>query len=154
MRNAALAYARLSDPEAGGVYPASRAAACMTITQAMMSYPEMVAGPGRFDLRMMQVGRGRILAKGGAEGYQAIGLMPGAMGPGSPACGIALKIADGDNRASVRSSVAVEVLRQLGALSPDELEALAEFGPSLPVLNVRKLVVGQGRTCFRLNIAM
>jgi L-asparaginase II len=147
----ALAFARLADPVQGGVQPPERAAACRTVASAMMSHPDMVGGPGRFDTRLMQVCRDRILVKGGAEGYQGVGLMKGAMGPGSPAIGIAAKIADGDRRKSVRPAVVLEILQQLGALSPDELDQLSEFGPNFPVRNWREIVVGEARPVFTLN---
>ena len=156
LRNAALAFARLADPTAGAVRPVSeysrtRIAACREIFSAMTSHPDMVGGPGRFDTRLMQAGRGLIVSKGGAEGYQGIGLLPGSLGPGSPAVGIALKIADGDARGKARPAVALEVLRQLGALSPDQLAELADMGPSLPVTNWRKILVGQAYPTFHLN---
>ena len=52
LRNFALGFARLCDP--AGLAP-ERAAACQKITQAMMSHPDMVSGPGRFDTRLMEV---------------------------------------------------------------------------------------------------
>lgn len=151
LHNAALAFARLCNPEAGGVTLPERAAACRTIASAMTAHPDMVGGPGRFDTRLMEVSAGRILIKAGAEGYQGIGLMPDVLAPGSPAVGIALKIGDGDARAKVRPAVVLEVLRQLGALTEPEQNALSEFGPSFPVYNWRKLVVGEGRPCFQLE---
>jgi L-asparaginase II len=151
LRNTALAYARLCDPEQAKVAPPERAAACHLITSAMIAEPEMVAGPGKFDTCLMQVTRGKLVCKGGAEGYQGIGLMPGVLAPGSPALGIALKIADGDERGKARHAVALEVLRQLGVLSADELGALSEFGPVLPVFNWRKILVGEGRPVFELQ---
>ena len=154
LKNAALAYARLCDPKSGKVVPERRAEACHTIVAAMTGNPGMVGGPGRFDTRLMEVARGRILAKGGAEGYQGLGLLPGALGPGSQALGIALKVGDGDSRTSVHSAVTLEVLRQLGALSQDELEALRDFGPRFPVLNWRKIVVGEAYPSFVLQRAI
>jgi L-asparaginase II len=151
LHNAAHAFARLCDPQAGQVESPERAIACATVTSAMMSNPDMVAGFGRFDTRLMQVAAGRMVSKGGAEGYQGIGLMPGALGLGSPALGIAFKVADGDARQKVRPAVALEILRQLGALSPDELIALAEFGPTFPVPNWRKIIIGQAYPLFTLQ---
>lgn len=149
--NAALAYARLSDPEAGNVQPPERAAACRTVSAAMMAHPDMVGGPDRFDTCLMQLAPGRIVAKGGAEGFQGLGLMPGVLYPSAPAVGIALKISDGDLRLRVTSAVTLEILRQLDVLSQQELNTLAEFGPVFPVHNWRKLVVGEGRPCFQIN---
>lgn len=145
---AAWAYARLCDPDG---LPPARAQACHTITRAMTTYPDMVAGPGAFDTRLMQATGGRILAKGGAEGYQGLGLLPGVLAPGSPGVGITVKISDGAARSGVRSAVVMEVLRQLNVLSAEEWETLAECGPRLPVHNYRKILVGEGRPCFNLQ---
>lgn len=150
-RNAAWGYARLCDPQGGLVHPMVRANACRAITIAMTSYPDMVGGPGRFDTCLMQVGKGQIVAKGGAEGYQGIGLMPGVLYPGSPAVGIAIKVADGDGRVKARSAITLETLRQLGALTVEQLEALQDFGPSYPIKNWRSLVVGQAFPVFQLQ---
>src|SRR5690554_4379798 len=151
--NAALAYARLCDPDSGKVEPEARAAACRTVTSAMIFNPDMVAGPGRFDSRLMEVGQGRFVVKGGAEGFQAVGLMPGALGPGSPALGIAIKVSDGDLKSRVRPPVTLELLRQLGALNDADLGLLSEFGPVLPVYNWRKIAVGEARPVFTLQRA-
>jgi len=122
LENAALAFARLSDPEGAGIKSQDRLLACRYITKSMMDYPFMVGGPGRFDTRLMEVTNGRIVSKGGAEGYQAVGIMAGGLGTDSSGVGITLKISDGDARGKVCSAVTLEVLRQLGALSADELD--------------------------------
>ena len=156
LRAAALAYARLCDP--GSLHEARRTA-CARITSAMTSHPEMISGRTEFDCRLMQVGKGRIVCKRGAEGYQAIGLAPGVLAPNSPGVGITFKVADGDllfrtvdieplNR--VRPAVTLEILSQLGALSERQLRELAAFGPSLPVKNHRGLIVGESRPAFTL----
>lgn len=145
--NAALSFARLCDPVH---LSASRAAACRRITQSMIAHPDMVGGPDEFDTRLMEIGRGRIVAKGGAEGYQGIGLMSGALGPDSPALGIALKISDGDPKSRACPLVALEVLRQLGALRESQLAELAVFGPQT-LTNWRKIPVGVSRAAFELK---
>lgn len=151
--NAALAYARLCDPQIGGVSGKARVEACRIITSAMMFNPDMVGGPGRFDTRLMEVSRGRLLVKGGAEGFQAIGIMPGGLYPNSPGHGVAFKISDGDQKFRARPAVALEILRQLGVLSQSELGMLAEFGPVSPVENLRRLLVGESRPVFQLKRA-
>lgn len=153
LRNAALAFARLCHPEAGTVTSPERVVACRIITSAMMSNPDMIGGPGRFDTRLMDIGQGRILSKGGAEAYQGIGLMPGALGANSPSIGIALKISDGDDRKKVSNAVTLEVLRQLDALNADDLDALLDFGPRYDLFNWRKVIVGEARTTFDLQIS-
>lgn len=146
--NTALAYARLMDP-AG--LPAAQAEACSQVREAMIAHPDAVGGPERFDTTLMQVAGGRVLAKGGAEGYQGLGLRPDALGAGSPAIGIALKIADGDARAWACQSVSLEVLRLLGALSAQELAGLSAFGPRRVITNWRGLEVGQAEPVFDLE---
>ena len=146
--NAALAYARLCEPQD---LPPSRAEACRRITAAMAANPGMIGGPKRFDTRLMEVTQGRLISKGGAEGYQGIGLLPGALGLGSPALGIAVKVSDGDLKGRALPAISLEILRQLGALSLSEIEALSEFGPGLPVYNWRKLLVGEAHPSFQLT---
>lgn len=151
LRNAAYGIARLCDPERGGVTPVARREACQTITSAMMFNPDMVGGPDTFDTALMEVGKGRWITKGGAEGYLIMGIMPGVLSPDSPGIGIALKIADGDLKSRARHAVALAVLQQLGALSNEELQMLQRFGPVSPVLNWRKIEVGVARTTFQLE---
>ncbi len=147
--NTAMAYVRLMDSSA---LPAAQQSACVQVREAMIANPDMVGGPGRFDTALMQAADGNILSKGGAEGYQGIGLRAGAIGPGSPAIGIALKISDGDARGWVSHAVSLEILRQLGVLSPAQLGNLAEFGPGRKITNWRGLEVGHGAPVFNLEI--
>jgi L-asparaginase II len=156
--NAALAFARLCDPRE---LSKERAEACGKITSAMTMHPEMISGYGEFDEQLMRAGEGRIVCKRGAEGYQIIGLMPGVLGAGSPGIGIAFKVSDGDagrmslkleTRNRVRPAVALEILRQLGAVSSKQEQALASFGPVLPIRNHRGIVTGESRPAFKLSI--
>ena len=146
--NAALAYARICDPSNLGT---TRAVACRSITSAMIANPVVVSGPGRFDTCLMEVGKGLLLSKGGADGYQGIGLMPGALNENSPALGIAIKISDGDLKDRARSPVSVEILHQLGVLNDTDLETLVKFSPNSPLYNWRKLIVGYAQTTFNLH---
>jgi L-asparaginase II len=145
--HAALAFARLCDPR--GLEP-KRADACRRITSAMTSHPDMVAGPGRFDTRLMEAGRGRIVVKGGAEGYQALGVLPDPSESDSTGLGIAIKISDGDPTSRARQAVALAILQLLGVLTEAQLAELAEFGPQVELYNFRKLHVGSGRPVFVL----
>ncbi len=145
--NAAYGYARICDPRE---LTSNRATACRSITQAMTSHPDMVSGPGKFDTRLMAATNGRIISKGGADGYQQIGILPDGLHPGSPGIGIAIKISDGDARGRVRPAVVLEILRQLDAISVDELASLTEFGPNFPVKNWRQIVVGEAYPIFSI----
>ncbi|MCX6066704.1 MAG: asparaginase [Chloroflexi bacterium] len=146
--NAALSYARLCDPFE---QTPARAAACKTITSAMMAHPDMVGGPGRFDTALMQAGNGHILVKGGAEGFQSVGLLPGALGPDSPGIGIAIKVSDGDLSDRARNGVTLAVLQALGALTEAQLAQMSAFGPQIELENYRKLKVGVSRPTFVLH---
>lgn len=154
--HAALAMARLCDPrELAEV----RSSACRKITSAMTTHPEMVSGYGEFDEQLMRAGEGKIICKRGAEGYQIIGLLPGVLSVAAPGIGIALKVSDGDaarmsldlaHSPRVRPAVVIEILRQLGALSSKQEQALASFGPVKPVKNHRGILTGRSRPVFEL----
>lgn len=154
--HAALGMARFCDPRE---LSEARAAACRKITNAMTAFPEMVSGYGEFDEQLMKVGAGKIVTKRGAEGYQIVGILPGVLAPDAPGLGIAFKVSDGDasrmaddlstsNR--VRPAVVIEILRQLGALSSEQLQALAKFGPVKSIRNHQGLLTGQSRPVFKL----
>jgi L-asparaginase II len=154
LQNAALSMARLCDPRN---LSETRAAACRKITSAMTAYPEMISGHGEFDCELTKVGRGKIVTKRGAEGFQIVGILPGVVG--ERGVGIAFKVTDGDPgrmneelqaSARVRPAVTLEILRQLGALDENQLQALAKFGPKRILTNHRKLVTGESYPVFKL----
>ena len=147
LRNAAYAYALLVDPSS---LPEPRRSALRRIFQAMTTCPEMVAGPERFDTMIMQAARGKVVSKGGAEGYQGMGVAPGALGPGSPALGIAIKISDGDRSDRAVATVALAVLLQLGVLGEAERAGLACFDRR-SLYNWRQIEIGEIRPCFDLK---
>ena len=156
--NTALAFARICQPQG---LPEKRADACHLVSKAMLTYPDMIGGPDNFDTDLMRAARGKVICKGGAEGFQAFGIMPGVIKPNSPALGVAFKISDGDlkghNRPAgdptghVRPAVALEILRQLAVFDTQDLDMLANYGPEFPVENWRKLKVGWASPCFELK---
>jgi L-asparaginase II len=154
--NAAFGFARMCDPHD---LPMERAQACRKITSAMSAFPEMASGYGEFDEQLMKAGNGKIITKRGAEGYQIVGFLPGTRGANSRGVGIAIMVSDGDasrmgmelestNR--VRPAVTVEILRQLGVLSPEQEQALAGFGPEKPITNHRGIITGKSYPVFKL----
>lgn len=137
----AWAIARLVDPVN---LDEERQIACQRITSAMIAYPEMVAGPGQLDSVLMQVMNGKVIAKGGAEGYQLIGVMPGAIAENSKGIGIAFKIADGDPSRRATQRIVVEMLKALGFEAEMASEAFASFNQ--PILrNFRGIEIGNIR---------
>ncbi|MCR4426837.1 MAG: asparaginase [Firmicutes bacterium] len=134
----ARAYARLADP---AFLPASLQSPAARVTQAMMSYPEMVAGTGEFTTRLIQTARGALFAKNGAEGVYCIGVPGRGMG-------IAVKIEDGNARAY--RPVVMEILRQLGIGPWDAFEASGLL-PACSISNARRETVGRMEACFELE---
>ena len=145
---AAFAYARLCDPVHLGK---TRQVACRKITNAITHYPEMISGPKGMDTVLMKAAKGKIISKGGADGYQAIGILPDARYPGSPGVGITFKITDGDASGRARGVVAVEMLRLFGIFDESALADVAEYG-ARPIYNVRKYKVGNLQPCFSIKI--
>lgn len=142
MGKAAIAYARLIDP---GQFSSKRAESCRTIVKAMTAYPEMVSGEGRFDTRLMKVTSTRLLSKGGAEGFQGIGLPAESLEFGSPALGVVLKVLDGDVGNRARSVATIALLEGIGVLPEQERAQLNELD-SRTIFNQSGLPVGEIRS--------
>jgi len=125
VRQMATAIARFL---ATGTLPAAKAAAAARIARAMMRHPEMVAGPKRFDTRLMRAGEGRILSKMGAEGVQIVGIADEGIG-------IAVKVADGAERAvqAVTAALLVDMgfLRKSDVAEYHERPVLARDGQTV-----------------------
>ena len=147
LQAAATAFARLADP-AG--LPAASGDACRRVFQAMAANPRMVSGPTGFDTRLIEFGGSRWIAKGGAEGYYGMALRPGAVRPGSPALGVALKIADGDAARRATTPVVLAILNELGWSGTGDPAFHLEFGPR-HLQNWRGLDVGETRVVLDLQ---
>jgi L-asparaginase II len=123
----ARAYLLLADPE-GPVLDQARTAsapALRRVRDAMMGAPDMVGGTyEHLDTELMRRCPGRLLAKAGADGMRAIGLV--AL-DGSEASGIALKVEDGDMSRRATKAASVETLAQIGVLDERDLRALAAY---------------------------
>lgn len=143
---AATAFARLVDPH--GSAP-DLAKACQRVVAAMMAHPEMVAGEGRLCTLLMRTWPGRLVAKSGAEGFYAVGILPGALGNGNPGLGLVVKLEDGDHRRA-RDPVVLEALRLLGLYEGALPSPLAHLG-NHPLTNHRGLIVGSIETIFTLK---
>ncbi|MFN8481658.1 MAG: asparaginase [Anaerolineae bacterium] len=114
LRQAAHAFARLLDPF--DLEPA-RVRAIERVVDAMRAYPEMVAGDQRLDTWLMQTAP-NLVTKGGAEGFQGIGVLR----DGQEVLGIAVKIADGDLAGRAKAPVVMESLAQTESVSQDVIE--------------------------------
>lgn len=79
------------------------------IPRVMGAYPELIGSSDWIDVRLMQVTRGRVIAKTGAEGLLCIGTV---------GCGFAVKIMDGSTRAL--GAAVIELLLKRGWISEQE----------------------------------
>lgn len=130
LRAMARAFARLVG---------SQDAAARRVVSAMTEHPDLVAGTDRFDTRLMEASRGRLLAKGGAAGLHCLADRESGQG-------LAVKLESGHG--AVVPAAVLAVLRQLGWLMEPGLEALGAFAaPTL--LNYRRLEVGRARPIFQ-----
>lgn len=87
------------------------------IVRAMVYHPRMIAGDGAFDTELMRLTEGEIVSKSGAEGIQCIGRIGEGMG-------LAIKVKDGAKRA--KYAVAIQLLKQMGWITPAISEVLSE----------------------------
>jgi L-asparaginase II len=123
----ARAYLLLADPEGPAADAARRqsAPALRRVRDAMMGAPDMVGGTyDNLDTELMRRRPGQLLAKAGAEGMRAIGLVAR---DGSMASGIAIKIEDGDMSRRASKATSVEALAQIGVLDERDLRVMAGY---------------------------
>lgn len=140
--NLAWAFGRLAKPDDWLGHNEIRKRALARIRDAMMEYPEMVAGTKKFDTDLMAIYNHRVVAKGGAEGVHCFG-------DKKTGIGVAIKVEDGNGRAS--SVVAMEVLKQLGIGSEHEWNKLNHYA-NAPVFNMWKNEIGKITAHFTLNV--
>jgi L-asparaginase II len=116
-------------------------AAARAAVGAMTTHPYLIGGTARFDTALMEVTRGRLLAKGGAAGAQCIADRRSGQG-------LALKLESGDG---TWTSVAVlAALTELGWLDEAEQNDLDRFAhPTLR--NHKGLTVGRVRPLLDLS---
>jgi L-asparaginase II len=148
LRGLALAFARLADPSQVADEPLS--VALRRIRDAMMAHPELVAGERRMlDTQLMRAAPRQLVSKGGAEGVQALGLLPGVRG--DEALGLALKIEDGDGARRARSTATIAALQQLGVLDSTAVQQRLADLASPPVVDPRGEPSGAVRAAFALS---
>ncbi len=132
LRDVARAYALLADPAAApaGDARAELGPALVTIRDAMLAHPEMVAGTrDRLDTSLMKALPGRLVSKSGMEGLRAMAILPGPRATGGVAggSGLALKIEDGGGHDRSTWAATVEALRQAGVVEGSALRELGRY---------------------------
>jgi len=123
----ARAYLLLADPEGStsGVADEATAAALLRIRDAMMAAPDLVGGTfDNLDTELMRRRPGGLVAKAGADGLRAVGIVPA---DGRAAGAVAVKIEDGDGSRRALSAASVEALAQVGLLDERDLRALSVY---------------------------
>jgi len=147
VRHLALAYARLAHPSA--VSDAQLGEALRRVRDAMLAHPDLVGGARRrFDTDVMRARPGQLLAKGGAEGVKALGVLEAA--GGRAPFGLALKVGDGDQANRAGGVAACAALAQLGVLDRDALDGLADYAAPI-IRDPRGAASGAVRAAFDLE---
>ncbi len=98
----------------------SRSAA--RLTQAIATFPELVAGKAQSSTDLMEAMEGKVVVKSGAEGV-FVAIIP------EQRIGVALKIVDGAGRA--RDCVIADILVRLGVLDPNHPTAMKYRTPRI-----------------------
>jgi L-asparaginase II len=136
LRQLALGFARFSAAAAQGEPGPD------TVVGSMVRHPRLVGGTDRLCTRVMEVARGRLFVKVGAEGVYCGGAPDARLG-------FALKVEDGAGRAAEAALVAL--LRELELLTAAEASELQRFAEP-PVRNTRDEVVGAVRARLQLEV--
>lgn len=131
----AMAFFAAANPEGS-----KREQAAARLRNAMIAFPELVAGEGRACTRLMRATGGKAALKTGAEGY-FVAIIP------EQKVGVALKIADGGTRAA--NCAIAAILVKLGVLDPRHPEAQAFVNE--PITNRRGLQTGWMRPTAALQ---
>ena len=140
LRNIAAGWAALADPEHA---PEPHRAAARRLVEAMAAEPQMVAGTGLLDTVINQITGGRIVVKSGAEAVLCLALRDRGLG-------VTFKVDDGSDRP--QAVIALALLRQLDALTPDEDAALVAHIDAT-VRSNRDQLVGKIRPVIELTFA-
>jgi L-asparaginase II len=138
----ATAFATFADPDRapkGAGF--EHASALKRLRAAMAAHPRHIAGPGELDTDIIDVTKGRLIAKLGAEGLLCIAAPERGLG-------IAISVLDGSERA--RGPIALSVLEQLDLLSAQERADL-QHRQHPPVTNFNGWDVGEVRADFALE---
>jgi L-asparaginase II len=145
-----LAAAADANVQATADAPApQRTMALARIYRAMTTYPELVAGEGRFCTALMRAFGGTVVGKVGAEASYAIGVQAGAhraSGIEGP-LGIAVKVEDGN--VGVLYAVVTALLDRLDVGTADARSKLDAFRAG-PIRNTAGREVGHLAVTFEL----
>ena len=137
MGKMAFAYAQLARPK---FLSEEWREACRRLSEAMTSYPSLVAGTGRLTTDLMKACGPRFIAKDGAEGVFCMAIP-------EKGWGLAVKILDGSGRGI--GPVVISALSQLGLLQDNEKKQLTTHA-IIKIKNYRDEEIGEIRPAFSL----
>ena len=150
----ARTYAKLAKAASIGArtsQPSKQEGNLACIFQAMVHYPGLVAGEGRFCTELMEAFNGILIGKVGADGCYGIAVRGSGEGVGSDSngpIGIAVKIEDGSRE--VLYSAVAEILEQLQIGTSEMRQKLRSFHHP-ERLNTMGIVIGRLSHAFRLE---
>jgi len=102
--NQAVAYKNLVSPSA---FDEATQKACHTMVNAIVRYPEMIAGQKRYCTDLMRLSEGKLIGKTGADGVYSLGIR-------TQNYGICIKVDDG--KMGPQYHIAQSLIEQLGIL--------------------------------------
>ncbi len=88
------------------------------MVDAIVKYPEMIAGKKRYCTDLMRLSEGKLIGKTGADGVYSLGIIEQKIG-------ICIKIDDG--KMGPQYHVAQHVIEQLDILNPEAIQQLKEY---------------------------
>lgn len=133
LRSLALGFSRLANPS--GLQP-DIAAPLDSVREAMTRQPYYVGGRLSLDTRLISSG---IIAKSGTEAVLGLGIKLHGEGASTSSIGVAIKVLDGSPRSL--GCVALQLLEELGAMTPEIRRALESF--TGPIRNASGVEVGR-----------
>ncbi|WP_347926931.1 asparaginase [Pseudomonas helvetica] len=141
----ALLFAKIaSAADTGESARSPREAELARIYRAMATYPELVAGKGRFCTALMKAFNGQLVGKVGADASYAIGIRGVT---DQQARGIAVKVEDGNQ--TILYAVVCDVLTQLSIGTAAQRAQLSAWHHP-PMLNTVKVQTGRIELTFSL----
>lgn len=113
--NQAIAYKNLMHP---GSFSGAVQKACRTMVDAIVHYPDMIAGSKRYCTDLMRESKGQLIGKTGADGVYSLGIK-------DPAYGISIKVDDG--KMGPQYNIAQAIVEQLGLLDAESNKKLRHY---------------------------
>ncbi|KQQ54549.1 asparaginase [Pseudomonas sp. Leaf127] len=149
-----LIYARLAqsaDAAHKGEPLSARGQALARIYRAMTTYPEMVAGEGRYCTDLMRAFEGNVVGKTGADACYGLGVRASAQTRrlgASGAVGLSVKVEDGNTQMLYR--LVCEILERLAIGTAQQRQLLDKYHRPL-MLNTVGQETGSARFMFDLH---